>query len=118
MTSREIILANLGGGDAPRNGFTFDGGRLNDFVYGGVRPSGYEQRRWSGEDGIEYYDPTVGKGVVCLFQPSSEAATEAIRFKGLDAEQTYRLTFEDGAHPSTVKSAVELMGKGLQVRLE
>ncbi len=60
MTPREIILANLGGADAPRNGFTFDGGRLNDLVSGGVRPSGYEQRRWVGADGIEHYDDEWG----------------------------------------------------------
>jgi uroporphyrinogen decarboxylase len=60
MTPRDIILANLGGANAPRCGFTFDGGRLNDFVSGGVRPSGYEQRRWQGEDGVEYYDDEWG----------------------------------------------------------
>jgi len=69
-------------------------------------------------DGIEYYDPAVGKGVVYLFQPSSETATEAIRFKGLDADRMYRVTFEDGTHPPSVKSAAELMDKGLQVTLE
>ena len=69
-------------------------------------------------DGIEYYDPAAGKGVVYLFQPSSETATEAIRFKGLDAKQMYEVSFEDGAHPPSVKSAVELMDEGLQVTLE
>ncbi|MFH1922805.1 MAG: LamG-like jellyroll fold domain-containing protein [Planctomycetota bacterium] len=69
-------------------------------------------------DGIEYYDPAVGKGVVYLFQSSSETATEAIRFKGLDADRMYRVSFENGTHPPSVKSAAELMDKGLQVTLE
>jgi alpha-galactosidase len=69
-------------------------------------------------DGIEYYDPAAGKGVVYLFQPSNETATEVIRFKGLDAERMYRISFEDGSHPPSVKSAAELMDKGLRVTLE
>ena len=69
-------------------------------------------------DGIEYYDPAEGKGVVYLFQPSGKTAVEAIRFRGLDAGRTYRLDFEDGTHPSVVKSGAELMDKGLPVRLE
>ena len=54
-----------------------------------------------------------GKGVVFLFKPSSEIATQAVTFKGLDATQMYRLTFEDGTHASCVKSAAELMGPGI-----
>ncbi len=69
-------------------------------------------------DGIEYYDPAGGKGVIYLFQPSNKTATEAVRFKGLDAKQMYRVTFEDGTHPPSVQSAVDLMEKGLQVTLE
>jgi hypothetical protein len=69
-------------------------------------------------DGIEYYDPDAGKGVVYLFQPSSEAATGAIRFRGLDPNRTYRVSFEDGTQPPSVKSAAELMDKGLPVKLE
>jgi hypothetical protein len=68
-------------------------------------------------DGIEYYDPAVGKGVLYVFQPSNETAPEAIRFKGLDAKRMYRVTFEDGTHPPSVKSGAELMDKGLQVKL-
>jgi len=69
-------------------------------------------------DGIEYYDPADGKGVVYVFQPSNGTATEPIRFKGLDSKRMYRVSFEDGTHPSSVKSAAELMDKGLQVRLK
>ena len=76
------------------------------------RPDG---RTW---DGIEHYDPAEGKGVVYLFQPSSEAKTQSIRFKGLDPERPYRVSFEDGTNPSCVKSGAELMDKGLFVKLE
>jgi hypothetical protein len=69
-------------------------------------------------DGIQYYDPAAGKGVVCLFQPSNETATEAIRLKGLDAKQMYRVSFDDDTHPPSVKSAAELMDKGLRVNLQ
>jgi hypothetical protein len=80
------------------------------------RPDG---RYW---DGIEYHDPAAGQGVVYLFKPASDAMTDVItqviRFKGLDAKRTYRLTFEDGANPPAVKSGAELMDKGLRVTLE
>ncbi len=68
-------------------------------------------------DGIEYYDPADGKGVIYLFQPSGQTTTEAIRFKGLDPKRMYSLNFENGTLPSTVKSAAELMDKGLPVKL-
>ena len=80
------------------------------------RPDG---RYW---DGIEYCDPAAGKGVVYLFKPAGDAMTDVItqviRFKGLDAKQTYRLTFEDGTNPPAVKSGAELMERGLRVTLE
>jgi len=76
------------------------------------RPDG---RNW---DGIEYYNPANGKGVAYLFKPSDEATTARIRLKGLDRERTYRLSFEDGTHPSSVRSAAELMDTGLSVTLE
>ncbi len=69
-------------------------------------------------DGMEYFDPAAGKGVVFLFQPSGETVAEAIRLKGLDAQQMYRVMFEDGSHAACEKSGAELMGKGLRVTLE
>ncbi len=68
-------------------------------------------------DGIEYYDPAAGKGVVYLFQPASADPAAAIRFKGLDAKRMYRLTFHDGTNPPAVKSGAELMEQGLAVTL-
>ena len=75
------------------------------------RPDG---RRW---DGIQYYDPATGKGVVYLFKPSAEPARETIRLKGLDARAMYRLDVEDGTQPPTVKTGQELMESGLVVSL-
>jgi alpha-galactosidase len=69
-------------------------------------------------DGIEYYDPASGKGVICVFQPSSEAAAGTIRFKGLDCTKSYSISFEDGTHPSCVKSAALLMDEGLKLELK
>ncbi len=77
-----------------------------------ARPDG--RRR----DGIEYYDPAKGKGVVYLFQPSEETEAKPVRFKGLDPTKAYRVRFEDGSNPSTVKTGSELRNKGLPVRLE
>jgi len=58
-TGREIILANIERSGAPRCGFTFDQGRINDTVVRGVRPCGYTQRRWREAD-REYYDDEWG----------------------------------------------------------
>ena len=69
-------------------------------------------------DGIEYYDPAAGKGVIYLFQPSSEILVAPIRLKGLDRQRMYHVSFEDGAQPPCVKSGEELMEKGLPVKLE
>jgi concanavalin A-like lectin/glucanase superfamily protein/melibiase-like protein/glycosyl hydrolase family 36 len=69
-------------------------------------------------DAIEYYEPDTGEGVVFLFQPSSDVSTEPLRLKGLEADQKYRVTFEEGTHPPTVKSGRELMEKGLPATLE
>ena len=52
-----------------------------------------------------------------MFKPSAEPATQTIRFDGLDARQTYRVSFADGSHPPAVKSATVLMEHGLSVTL-
>ena len=52
-----------------------------------------------------------------MFKPSAEPATQTIRVDGLDARQTYCVSFADGSHPPAVKSAAELMDQGLSVTL-
>jgi alpha-galactosidase len=75
------------------------------------RPDG---RNW---DGIEYYDPAAGKGVVYLFKPSNDIPTHVVRFKGLDAQHRYRLRFADDSHPTSIKTGAELMAPGLSMTL-
>ena len=53
---------------------------------------------------------------ICSSRPPSPPR-ETIRFKGLDAKQMYRVSFEDGTQPPSVKSAAELMDQGLPVTL-
>lgn len=86
--------------------------RAADLYHVFPRPDG---RRW---DGVEYYDPSVGKGVVYVFKPAATPAAETVRFKGLDTKQKYRLRFEDGSQPSSVRSGAELMDQGLRMTLE
>jgi alpha-galactosidase len=75
--------------------------RAADLYHIFPRPDG---RRW---DGVEYYDPAAGKGVVYLFKPAPTPAAGTIRFKGLDAKQKYRVHFEDGTQPSSLRSSLE-----------
>jgi hypothetical protein len=69
-------------------------------------------------DGIEYYDPSNGKGVVFIFKPDSPNDLHTIKLKGLDADRTYRLTFEDGSNPDVSKSGAELISAGIDVTLK
>jgi hypothetical protein len=76
------------------------------------RPDG---RKW---DGVEYYDPAAAKGVLYLFKPSPGPAAETIRLKGLDANERYRVRFEDGTQPASVQTGAGLMDQGLHVKLD
>jgi len=69
-------------------------------------------------DGMEYWDPARGKGVVFAFRGSVAGETEH-RFvlTGLDAAKHYKLHFEDGSGPDRVAAGSELMGSGLEVHL-
>ncbi len=60
MTPREIILANLEHRGPTRPGLTFDRGRMDDFLWGGMSASAtYTPKRWS-EGNREYYDDDWG----------------------------------------------------------
>jgi uroporphyrinogen decarboxylase len=56
---RDIIYANIDHQNPPRCGMTFSGGRYNDMLGAGIRPHGYQQRRWT-EGKLEYYDDQWG----------------------------------------------------------
>jgi hypothetical protein len=86
--------------------------RSGDLYHILPRPDG---RNW---DGIEYYDPAAGQGVVFVFKPSAEVATQTIRLRGLDPDRQYAVRFEDGSRPPGVKSGAELMAPGLRLTLD
>lgn len=86
--------------------------RSGDLYHIFQRPDG--RRR----DGIEYYDPATAKGVIYLFQPTSEEREGLVRFKGLNPELKYRVRFEDNSNPSCVEVGAVLMETGVKVTLE
>jgi hypothetical protein len=69
-------------------------------------------------DGMEYWDPARGQGVIFAFRGSDGAEPEH-RFvlSGLDARTVYQLHFEDGTSPDATASGQQLMTSGLQVVL-
>ena len=77
------------------------------------RPDGV---RW---DGMEYWDPARGKGVVFAFRGLTPGEQDH-RFvlSGLDAARRYRLHFEDGSMPDREAPGAELISSGLAVHLQ
>ena len=68
-------------------------------------------------DGIQYYDPATGKGVVYIFQPIEDSAAP-IKLKGLKLTENYTISFEDNSNPKTELTGAELMQKGIVVKLK
>lgn len=69
-------------------------------------------------DGVEYWDPARGKGVLFAFRGSiADEAEHRFVLAGLDAGKRYRLHFEDGSAPDGEATGSELMGSGLAVHL-
>ena len=68
-------------------------------------------------DGIEYYDPAAGQGVVYVFNPGADPTHPAIPLKGLEARRSYRLTFEDGSNPPVVQTGEQLLRDGFRMTL-
>ena len=84
-------------------------------------------------DGIEYFDPASRKGVVYIFKPNINDTeptpglkkivpllndtSNYIKLKGLDPNQNYRLTFEDGTNKEAVLKGSELLEKGIEITL-
>jgi hypothetical protein len=75
------------------------------------RPDG---KHW---DGIQYFDPANGKGVVYLFKPVAGSDTMMIRLRGLDPVLRYRVTFEDRSNPLLERTGLEL-SQGIEVTLK
>lgn len=68
-------------------------------------------------DGIQYFDPKRGKGVVYVFRANSELETQTIRLRGLDAHKQYQVCGEDGSVMEGVVSGQTLISKGISVHL-
>lgn len=67
-------------------------------------------------DGIEYYDPLTGKGVVFIFQPIHQG-TAPVKLKGLDPGAWYQISFEDSGNAKTQLKGETLMNTGIPVTL-
>ena len=75
------------------------------------RPDG---KNW---DGIQYYDPARGKGVVYLFKPAAGRDTITVSLRAVQPARRYRVSFEDGSNPTVERTGAEL-GKGIEVTLK
>jgi hypothetical protein len=79
------------------------------------RPDG---KRW---DGVQYFDPRTGKGVVYAFRGTPEGKTpqgeHSFRLRGLRPDARYRVWFEDGSSPEEVRPGADLAAQGVVVRL-
>ena len=70
-------------------------------------------------DGLEYWDPKRGEGVVYAFRGTTPEENEHhFVLAGLSAAKRYRLHFEDGSAPDREATGRELMGPGLDVHLQ
>ncbi len=69
-------------------------------------------------DGIEYFSPTDGQGVVYAFRGSVAGENRhTFRMRGLSAGKMYQLQFHDHSSPDRIVSGRDLMQKGLVVDL-
>ena len=68
-------------------------------------------------DGVEYYDPATGKGVVYIFQPK-ETDGSPVFLKGLDRNAIYTVSFEDGSNNTIRMKGNTLMQTGIPVLLK
>ncbi|MGC1869729.1 MAG: alpha-galactosidase [Acidobacteriaceae bacterium] len=69
-------------------------------------------------DGMEYFNPADGRGVVYAFRGSETSGNRHIfRLRGLSAAKQYQLQFQDHTSPDSIISGHNLMQHGLPVRL-
>jgi alpha-galactosidase len=69
-------------------------------------------------DGMEYWDPARGRGVVFAFRGSvPDDADHRFVLAGLVPSARYRLHFEDGTSPDRQATGADLMATGLAVHL-
>ena len=72
-------------------------------------------------DGLEYVDADTDreiKGLVMLWKPTNtEGETKTVKLRGLKADVSYQLTFEDRPEQNQVMTGAELMETGLTVTI-
>ena len=86
--------------------------READLYHISSRPDGVH---W---DGLEYFQPSSGHGVVYAFRGSTSEEKEHKYFlKGLHPKRRYTLHFEDQTSPDRAATGKELMDSGLLVSL-
>ncbi|HEY1985630.1 MAG TPA: alpha-galactosidase [Terracidiphilus sp.] len=70
-------------------------------------------------DGLEYWDPKRGEGVVFAFRGNNPGEAEhAFMLKGLDPGKRYHLHFQDGSASDTTVTGSDLVRRGLAVHLD
>ncbi len=86
--------------------------RDGDLYHISPRPDGVH---W---DGIEYFNPRDGRGVVYAFRGSTKSESRHIfHLRGLSKDKRYRLHFHDHTSPDRVVAGRDLMQDGLSVNL-
>ena len=85
--------------------------RQADLYHVSERPDG---RRW---DGIEYFDPQTGRGVLFAFRTTNTETRHRFPLKGLDPRAQYRLVCADNSSPPAVMGGRELTETGVLVVL-
>jgi alpha-galactosidase len=83
-----------------------------DMYHISLRPDGVH---W---DGVEYFNPANGQGVVYAFRGSTATeSSHTFRLSGLSAAKEYQLQFHDHTSTDRVISGRDLIQKGLAVHL-
>ena len=83
-----------------------------DLYHVSERPDGIH---W---DGIEYFNPKVGKGVLYAFRGSTQSEDQhAFMIQGIRPDREYRLRFQDGSSPGRTISGRKLLRDGVNVML-
>lgn len=69
-------------------------------------------------DGLEYFDPAKGRGVLYAFRGSIPTeSTHTFALKGLRADRSYQLHFQDHSAPDQNMQGSELLARGITVKL-
>ncbi len=83
--------------------------REGDVYHVSERPDGV---RW---DGMEYFHPASGSGVLYAFRGSTADESHVFRLRGLRASGAYRVRFQDGSSEDYTATGERLMLSGIRV---